>query len=91
MFVINKNGHYFEIDSKLDADMKAFHGCLFFETEKAMLEKVCEQQDLEMDEVEGSTFYVTEKSDSIYIINDRCGEEEVEGESFEAFISEYEL
>lgn len=91
MFVINKNGHYFEIDPNLDIDLQAFHGCQFFETEKAMLEKVCEQQGLQMDEVEGSTFFVTEKFDSTYIIDDRCGEEEVEGESFEAFISEYEL
>lgn len=91
MFVINRYGYYFEIDSSLDADLKAFHGCQFFETEKEMLEKVCEQQDLQMDEVEGATFFVTEKFNSIYIINNRCGEEEIEGESFEAFISEYEL
>lgn len=89
MFVINKEGFYFKIDSKLNPDIKAFHDCLFFETEKAMLEKVCEQQNLDMDEVEGATFFVTEKSGSIYIIDDRCGEEEIENESFEAFVSEY--
>jgi hypothetical protein len=90
MFLINQYGHYFEVDSNLDIDQKAFHGCQFFETEKAMLEKVCQQQDLQMDEVEGATFFVTKKSGVIHIIDNRCDSEEVETE-VEAFISEYQL
>jgi hypothetical protein len=89
MFVINQYGYYFEIDSSLDADLKAFHGCLFFDTEKAMLEKVCEQQDLQMDEVSGTTCLVKEKYGTVHLLPERNCEEEVEGESFEAFISEY--
>jgi hypothetical protein len=90
MFIINKNGHYFEIDSNLHIDSKAFYGCQFFETEQEMLKEVCKQQDLEMDEVEGSTLYVTEQKGAIFVINDRCDKEEVEG-AVETFLSEYEL
>lgn len=90
MFIINQFGHYFEIDSNLDVDTNAFHDCLFFDTEEAMLEKVCEQQDLEMEEVEGSTLSVVEKKGSIFVINDRCDKEEVDT-SVEVFISEYQL
>lgn len=90
MYLINKNGHYFEIDSNIDVDIHAFQGCQFFETEQAMLKKVCELQGLEMDEVEGATLFVTEQQGTIFVINDRCDKEEVEG-TVEGFLNEYEL
>lgn len=88
MFVINKNGHYFEINVNVDSN--AFRGCTFFNTEQAMLEAVCQQQNLEIDEVEGSTLSVVQRKDGIYVVNDRCDMEEVDT-TVEAFISEYEL
>lgn len=90
MFIINQYGHYFEIDSNLDVDTNAFTDCLFFENEQSMLEAVCEQQSLEMDEVEGSTLYVTEQQGTIFVINDRCDKEEVEG-AVETYLSDYQL
>lgn len=88
MFVINKNGHYFEIN--VNVDTNSFHNCTFFDSEQAMLEAVCQQQGLEMEEVEGSTLSVVQRGNSIYIVNDRCDMEEVDT-TVEAFISEYVL
>jgi hypothetical protein len=90
MFIINKNGHYFEINENINVDTNTFHNCTFFETEEAMLEAVCKQQNLEIDEVEGSTLSVVQREDGTYVMNDRCDMEEVDT-TVEAFISEYEL
>lgn len=90
MFVMNQYGHYFEFDTNLEADFKAFHGCQFFDTEEAMLQEVCKQQNLQMEEVEGSTLFVTEQQGAIFVINDRCDKDEVDTK-LETFISEYQL
>lgn len=90
MFLINEKGFFFEVDSNLDVDTNLFRGCQFFDTERDMLEAVCEQQGVEMDEVEGATLYVTEQQATIFVINDRCDKEEVEG-TVESFLNDYEL
>lgn len=88
MFVINNNGHFFQIDQKIDADLKAFRGCRFFDTEKAMLEAVCKDNNLQMDEVEGGTFFISQQDDDLYLIDDRGFKFEIE-EPVEAFINDY--
>ena len=90
MFLINEKGYFFEVDSNLDVDTNLFRGCQFFDTERDMLEAVCEQQGLEMDEIEGATLYVTEQQGTIFVINDRCDKEEV-NTALEDFLSEYQL
>lgn len=59
MFVINQYGHFFEIKTEgLSIRPEDLKGCTLYETERAMLEAVCEQNDLQMDEVEGGTLVV---------------------------------
>lgn len=44
MFVINKNGHFFEINSNVEFTLKDFKGCRFFDDEETMLKAVCKER-----------------------------------------------
>jgi hypothetical protein len=90
MFVINKNGHFFEINSNVEFKIKDFKGCRFFDDEETMLQAVCKDQNLEMDEVAGGTFFITrsERFDKLQLVDDRGFFFDIE-ESVEDFINEY--
>ena len=73
IFLLNPHGHYFEIDSqafRLNRD--DYQGCRFFDNEESLLQAVCADQGLCMDEVSGSTFYVTQRNGEPVIIDDRA-------------------
>lgn len=55
MFLLNTNGHYFEIDTaKVPVTQESFQGCRFFDDEKTLLETVCAESDLDLEDIEGA-------------------------------------
>lgn len=73
MFVMNKCGHYFEIDTnEITVSRERFDECQFFDNEEALLQAVCSKTGCSLDEVEGSTFYITKKDGVPVVIDDRC-------------------
>lgn len=91
MFVLNKNGHYFEINTKEVVVCKErFEECRFFDDERAMLEVVCSADGLTLEEVEGSTFYITMREGRPMLIDDRCYAHAID-EPVEAFVADFAL
>jgi len=91
MFLLNANGHYFEIDtSKVQVREDRFVGCRIFEDDQAMLETVCAESNLDLDEVSSTTYYVTERHGLTVLIDDR-GLPTVIDEPVEPYLSEYTL
>jgi len=91
MFVMNQYGHYFQIDAaKVAFNSSQFHDCVFFEKEQSMLVAVCEKTGCELDEVEGSTFFITKRAEKHVMFDDR-GFEHVMQEPVEEFVSTYML
>lgn len=72
MFVLNKNGHYFKIDTNaVVVDKAQLDECRFFADEKALLDVVCSESGLDLEEVEGTTFHITMQDDQPILIDDR--------------------
>lgn len=91
MFVMNDYGHYFEIDTKkIIVSSEQFDECRFFDNEEALLQAVCSKTGCSLDEVEGSTFFITKKDGLPVVIDDRCCTAEIEG-PVETFVSEFIL
>lgn len=91
MFLLNENGHYFEIDTaKVPVSQEAFKGCRFFDDQDSMLKTVCAESDLELDEVEGTTYFITERNGQPVVIDDR-GFATVIDEPVEVYLSEFAL
>lgn len=89
MFVLNENGHYFEIDTqKMVVDKEQLHGCRFFDDSKALLETVCREQDCEFEEVAGSIFYITIRDGQPVMIDDRGFASSID-EPIETFVSTF--
>lgn len=73
MFVMNECGHYFEIDTnEIIVSREQFNECHFFDNEEALLQAVCSKTGCSLDEVSGSTFYITKKDGLPVVIDDRC-------------------
>ncbi len=91
MFLLNTNGHYFEIDTaKVPVTQESFQGCRFFDDEKTLLETVCAESDLDLEDIEGTTFYVTERDGQPVVIDDRGFATAID-EPVEAYLSEFAL
>lgn len=91
MFVMNQYGHYFEIDTnEIIVSSEQFNECNFFDNEEALLQAVCSKTGCGIDEVEGTTFVVTNKNGLPVSIDDRGVAEIIDG-SVEAFVSTFML
>ena len=91
LFLMNAHGHYFEVDVKEVTLDKALLGeCRLFDNEPALLEAVCRKTGCELDEVAGSTFYITLRNGEPTLIDDRGFAHAIEG-PVEDFIAGYEL
>lgn len=72
MFVMNQNGHYFEINTKeIIVSKERFQDCRFFDDEKSLLDAVCSESGCDLDEVACSTFYITMRDGLPKWIDDR--------------------
>lgn len=72
LFVMNVNSHYFEINiQEVAVNKEQMRECRFFDTEEALLEAVCSATGCDLEEVEGSTFYITMRNGSLTMIDDR--------------------
>lgn len=91
MFVMNEHCHYFEIDTKkVVVSKELFQDCCFFDNEEALLQAVCSSTGANIEEVEGSTFYITMRDGKRVVIDDRCITSEID-ESVETFVSTFYL
>ena len=91
MFVMNKHGHFFEINTKeIVVSKEQFNECRFFDNEEALLREVCSKTGCSLEEVEGSTFYISMRNGQPVAIDDRCFVNEIE-EPVEKFVSEFLL
>lgn len=91
MFLLNENGHYFEIDtSKVSVSQDRFQNCRFFDDEKSLHETVCAESDLDLDDIAGSTFYVTFYNGKPVVVDDRGFAEGID-EPVETYLSKYVL
>lgn len=91
MFVMNENGHYFEINTKeISVSKELLHGCRFFDDEKALLEAVCRESGCELEEVSGSTFYITMRDGQPKLIDDRGFTHSID-EPVETFVATFVL
>lgn len=91
MFVMNEQGHFFEIDTKeIVVSPEHFHHCRFYDNEEALLRAVCRKTECSLDEVEGSTFLITKRHGQPVVINDRCFADEIDG-PVETFVSKFLL
>ncbi|MDP4032810.1 MAG: hypothetical protein Q8P60_08175 [Pseudorhodobacter sp.] len=72
LYVMNVNGHYFEINTQeIAVEKELLSECRFFDTEKALLEAVCSSTGCDLEEVEGSTLYITVRNSDLTMIDDR--------------------
>ncbi|RRV08754.1 hypothetical protein EGJ28_15895 [Stutzerimonas xanthomarina] len=91
MFVLNQNGHYFEIDTQtLSFAKDDLQNCRIFDEETALLEEVCRRDGLEVEDIAGSTFFITVKNGTPVMIDDRCITHSIDT-SVEMFVSEFAL
>lgn len=91
MFVMNEHDHFFEINTKeIVVSDEQFHKCSFFDNEEALLLAVCNKTKCSLEEVEGSTFYITMRNGLPVAIDDRCFAHEID-EPVEKFVSEFFL
>lgn len=91
LFLMNKNGNYFEINTKeVSVDKERLYECRFFDTGKALLEAVSSADGGSVEELEGTAFYITMRDGNPVMFDDRGFPHEIEG-SVESFITLFEL
>ena len=91
LFLLNNNGNYFEINTKeVSVAKERFYECRFFDTGKALLEAVSTADGCPVEDLEGTTFYITMRNGKPTMIDDRGFPHEIEG-SVECFITLFEL
>ena len=91
LFLMNAHGHYFEVDVKEVTLDKALLGeCRLFDNEPALLDAVCHETGCELDEVAGSTFYITRRNGEPTLIDDRGFAHAIDW-PVEEFIAGFEL
>ncbi len=91
LFLMNNNGNYFEINTKeVSVDKERLYLCRFFDTGRALLEAVSSADGCSVEELEGTTFYITMRNGKPTLIDDRGFPSEIDG-SVESFITLFEL
>ncbi len=91
LFTLNKTQHYFEVNAQeVVVDRNALQDCQLFDNEKALLEAVCAATGCDMDEIEGSVFYITMRNGEPVMVDDRGFASVIEG-TVEDFISNFEV
>jgi hypothetical protein len=91
LFLMNAHGHYFEVSvQEVTVDKALLGECMLFDSEPALLEAVCRETGCELDEVAGSTFYISLRNGAPTLIDDRGFAHDIEG-PVEAFIADYVL
>ncbi|MEX6780479.1 hypothetical protein [Pseudomonas aeruginosa] len=87
LFLMNNNGNYFEINTKeVTVAKERFYECRFFDTQKELLEAVSTADGCPVEDLEGTTFYITMRNGKPTMIDDRGFPHEIEG-SVETFIT----
>lgn len=91
LFLLNNKGYYFEINTKeVSVDKERLYECRFFDTGKELLEAVSSAYGYSVEELEGTTFYITMRNGKPTLIDDRGFPSEIDG-SVESFITLFEL
>lgn len=91
LFVLNANGHYFQINmQEVAVEKDQLRECRFFDNEPALLEAVCSATGCDLEEVEGSTFYITMRNGDTAMIDDRGFDHAIDG-PVEDFIADFVL
>ncbi|MBX8557004.1 hypothetical protein K5D56_25445 [Pseudomonas cichorii] len=89
VFVMNQHGHYFQINAaEVIISNNRFQGCTFFDNEEKLLQAVCDEMCVDLDEVEGSIFLITKKSNKTVLLDDRGLFSEID-EPVEKFVSTF--
>lgn len=90
MFVMNSTGHYFEINTQeVAVNKELLRECRVFDNEQALLEAVCSATGCDLEEVQGTAFYITVDGE-LTLVDDRGFAHSID-ESIEGFITDYEL
>ncbi|KKN96103.1 hypothetical protein LCGC14_0170320 [marine sediment metagenome] len=90
LFIMNAHSHYFEVKQEVPVGKELLRNCRLFDNEPALLEAVCQETGCELDEVAGSTFYITMRHGEPTLIDDRGFAQTIEG-PVEDFIADFEL
>lgn len=90
LYVMNTCGHYFEVNQEVPIDKELLRNCHLYNNEPALLEAVCRETGCELDEVAGSTLYITLRNGETTLIDDRGFAQAIEG-PVEDFIAGFEL
>lgn len=90
LFVMNAHSHFFEVHQEVPVGKGLLRNCSLYDNEPALLEAVCRETGCELDEVAGSTFYITLRNGEPTLIDDRGFAHAIEG-PVEDFIADFEL
>lgn len=91
LFIMNKNGHYFEVNTKeVSVAKERLYVCQLFDTEKALLDVVSATDGCSVEDLEGTIFFITMRNGKPTMIDDRGFPFEIEG-SIERFITSFVL
>ncbi len=91
LFLMNKHGHYFELNLKeVAVDKDRLSRCTFYDNEQALLEAVCRETGCDLDEVSGTTLYITQHNGEAALFDMRGAGQAIEG-AVEDFIADFEL
>ncbi|MFG8752989.1 hypothetical protein ACEPU1_32240 [Pseudomonas aeruginosa] len=91
LFLLNNKGYYFEINTKeVSVDKERLYECRFFDTGKELLEAVSSAYGYSVEELEGTTFYITKRNGKPTWFDDRGFPGEIDG-LVESFITLFEL
>lgn len=90
-YVLNQHGHYFAINTdEVEVSKDQLQSCRFFDDEKQLLQAVCKESQCDLEEVEGSTFYIAKRNGSPVMIDDRGFPHEIDG-PVEQFLANFQL
>jgi hypothetical protein len=90
MFVLNSNGHYFNVNTdEITVDKLQLVGCRFFDTEAAMHAVVSAETECDIEDLAATTFYIGMSYGDPVLVDDRGFSCPIE-EPIEKFIATYE-
>lgn len=91
MFVLNSNGHYFNVNTdEITMDKLQLVGCRFFDTEAAMHAVVSVESSCDIEDLAASTFYIGLSNGEPVLVDDRGFVSPIE-EPVEQFLALYAL
>ena len=91
LFLLNAYGHYFEMNmAEATLDKSHLRDCQIFDNKPALMSAVCAATGCDLEDVEGSIFYITMRNGEPVMIDDRGFAQAING-AVEEFIAGFVL